>query len=229
MRSNETSSSSAITCDNAVSTPVPKSTLLVKTVMIPSEPTTSHESSWVGNGLPLNPDCSPNPAALICGPNRENPITRPVAFFTKSLREIAVLAILCSPRFISFRRRTFHGADNSHVRSAAAEVGVQRLLDFGHGGVGIAVEQSLSRHDHAVRAIAALSSLLFDKRRLNRSGMSAASQTLERGNVSFSHRADRNAARPDGAAFRQYRARSALRHSTAKFGTVQLKLVSQHV
>src|SRR5579872_6592751 len=130
MRWKDTSSSSAITCDNAVSTPVPKSTLLVKTVMTPSEPTTSQESSWVGNGLPLNPDCSPRPAARRSGPNRENPTTKPVVVFTKSLREIAVFFISYSPFLISSLRRAFDGAKDAHMRSAAAQIGIQSLLDL---------------------------------------------------------------------------------------------------
>src|SRR5262249_60439142 len=71
-----------------------------------------------------------------------------------------------------------HGADDAIVRGAPAEVTVQRLLDLALARPGIAIEQRLCRHDHAVAAEAALTGLLLDESALERMQQVIGAQTL---------------------------------------------------
>ena len=61
-----------------------------------------------------------------------------------------------------------NGADDPVVRSAPAEIAVERGADVGVGRVGIALEQRVRLDDDAGRAVAALSGLLVDERLLQR-------------------------------------------------------------
>src|SRR5258706_16390256 len=60
-------------------------------------------------------------------------------------------------------RGAFHGAHDSEVRAAAAEIVLQRVLDFGDAGFGIGFQKRRGLHDHAVDAITALHRLFFDE------------------------------------------------------------------
>src|SRR4051812_18046618 len=71
------------------------------------------------------------------------------------------------------------------MRRAAAEVPVQRLADLVIGGPGIALEQRLGRHQHAVAAVAALAGLLLDEGLLQRMGVVDGADALDRGDVAL--------------------------------------------
>src|SRR3546814_10671908 len=60
------------------------------------------------------------------------------------------------------------GAHDPEMRSAAAEITLQRLLDVAVARIGVFVEQRLRGHDHAVDAVAALRGLLVDEGLLDR-------------------------------------------------------------
>ena len=57
--------------------------------------------------------------------------------------------------------------------------------DFFLAGIWIAVQQNLGSHDHAVGAVAALSSLLIDERSLQRVRFLGGTQSLERDDLIF--------------------------------------------
>src|SRR5580704_15341933 len=59
-------------------------------------------------------------------------------------------------------------AHNPIMDTAPTELSREGVLDVLFAGVAIAVQQSLCGHDHAVRAVAALSSLLIDEGPLQR-------------------------------------------------------------
>src|SRR5512132_3374757 len=118
MRSNGASSSSATICRSAVDTPVPNSTLPLKTVMEPSADTTNQESSCEpGGALRAEPELACNG---LCAPNEKPTMSTPV-LFTKSRRESElVIAVASTSPCIATPcnaqcRRTLDRADNPHV------------------------------------------------------------------------------------------------------------------
>lgn len=64
-------------------------------------------------------------------------------------------------------RRMFDGFDNLHITGAHAKIAGQRLADFRFGGIGIASQQRMTRHDHPRRAVTALKSVMFNEGFLN--------------------------------------------------------------
>jgi len=93
----------------------------------------------------------------------------------------------------------------------------------------IAVEQVGRRHDHAARAIAALSRLLIDEGLLQRVRLVERAEPFERGHLVSLDRAYRRHAGASSRAVDQHRAGAALRQAAAVFGAIELEIVAQHV
>src|SRR3546814_21148732 len=72
------------------------------------------------------------------------------------------------------------GAHDPEMRSAAAEITLQRLLDVAVARIGVFVEQRLRGHDHAVDAVAALRGLLVDEGLLARVRLVDRAEPFER-------------------------------------------------
>src|SRR5256885_14300791 len=62
--------------------------------------------------------------------------------------------------------RALDGADNSQMRSAAAQILRERGANLRVGGLAVGLQQGCGLHDHAVDAVAALRGLLVDERLL---------------------------------------------------------------
>src|SRR6267378_4322996 len=106
---------------------------------------------------------------------------------------------------------------------------VQGLLDLALARAGIAVEQRLGGHDHAVAAIAALAGLLLDEGALQRVELVDRAQSLERGDGSLRSGRHRHRAGARGLAVDQHGARAALGEPAAELRAVQLQVVAQDV
>src|SRR2546421_7611982 len=106
---------------------------------------------------------------------------------------------------------------------------VQRRLDVAVTRPGIAIEQGLGRHDHAVAAIPALARLLLDERPLERMQPLGGAEPFDRRDVALGDARDRRHAGAHGLAVHQYRARAALREPAAELGAVQLEIVAQYI
>src|SRR6266404_1172913 len=106
---------------------------------------------------------------------------------------------------------------------------VQRRLDVAVARPGIAIEQRLRRHHHAVAAVAALAGLLLDERPLERMQRLDGAEPLDRRDVALRDARDRRHAGAHGLAVHQHRARAALREPAAELGAVQLEIVAQYI
>jgi len=71
------------------------------------------------------------------------------------------------------------------VDAAPTKLIREGVLDFLFAGVSIAVQQSLCGHDHAIQAVAALTGLLVDERRLQRVRLLKRTQSLKSGDLVF--------------------------------------------
>src|SRR5216110_522739 len=125
--------------------------------------------------------------------------------------------------------RALHGANDAVVRGAAAQVLVQGLLDLALARAGIAVEQRLGGHDHAVAAVAALAGLLLDESALQRVELLDRAQSLERGDGSLRRGRDGHRAGAHGFAVDQHGAGPALGETATELRAVQLQVVAQDV
>ena len=74
------------------------------------------------------------------------------------LRKLRRLPLRCS----------LNGLDDSSVARAAAEVALERFLDFLVGGMGMSIEQSFGGHDHPRRTEATLHRPMLDESLLQR-------------------------------------------------------------
>src|SRR5580693_5491314 len=114
-----TSSSSATICDKAVTTPVPRSTLLVKTVTLPSWPIASQESSEVASGSAPKgaSDC---PRIRDRGPAKLKLTMRAPVRLTNCLREIGFVFIFEPPDSGFLSGGPLDRTQNPQVTAAAA-------------------------------------------------------------------------------------------------------------
>src|SRR5260370_11207235 len=134
----------------APSTPCPMSILPKNAVTLPSACTAIQESSWVGwsGGLVSEPDwasASPITAGVAIV------TTNAPAAFRRSRRAMAKVTVMTGS--LCRARGAFDGAQNRHVRAAAAFETGETLADLGVGGVRLLLEERRRRHDPAVDAI----------------------------------------------------------------------------
>src|SRR5215470_11677597 len=152
-----TSSSSAAICASAVLMPVPSSTLLVKTVTVPSCATAIQESSCDGSGIPGASSSAAKRSRA--GKRLKLTMSAPPAFSNSRRESSDVFIALLLSNLLS--RGALDRAENARVRAAAAEIPRERFLDVGVARLRLFVEQRLGAHDEAVGAVAALERLLF--------------------------------------------------------------------
>src|SRR5215468_7308889 len=105
---------------------------------------------------------------------------------------------------------------------------VQRLLDLQVARPGIAIEQRLGRHDHAVAAEAALTRLLLDEGALERMQLVHGAQALDSRDAARRRRHRRDA-RTDRLAVHQHGAGATLGETAAELRAVELQVVSEDV
>src|SRR5262249_47439489 len=216
MRPSGTSNSSAAICASAVFTPVPSSTLLVKTVTVPSLATAIQESSCVGSGVP---GACASPAKRASAGNRlKLTISAPPAL-SSSRRDSSVFIEVSSD---GLSGRALDRAENARVRGAAAEIARERLLDFGVGGLGIRVEQRLGADDEAVDAVAALERLLLDERLLQGMRIFRRAEAFERRDRAAADVLHLQRAGAHRLAVDEDGARAALREAAAELRPVEL-------
>src|SRR5215469_6443594 len=229
MRLTDTSSSSATICASAVTVPVPISTLLVKTVIVPSAPTANQESSACGSRSPLGNrlegDCAKR--LLAVGKRLKLTISAPVPL-RNCLRESSIVFISLPPSLYLLSRRALHRAQNPRVGAATAEVSGQRFLDLTIRGLWIGIEQHLGAHDHAVDTIAALHRLLIDKSLLQGVKFLGRSESFESGHRTIGRGLDLSHAGANRAVH-DHGASTALSKPAAEFRPVELQLVAQDV
>src|SRR5438105_5231673 len=98
---------------------------------------------------------------------KEKPTTRIPVCFRKSRRESSLIMTNLPALFVARAalrnaqcRGAFHGAHDPHVRSAAAQVAVERRANLRSRGTFVSHDERRSRHDHSVDAVAALRGLL---------------------------------------------------------------------
>src|SRR5262245_18965463 len=105
---------------------------------------------------------------------------------------------------------------------------VQRLLDLQVARPGIAIEQRLDRHDHAVAAEAALTRLILDEGALERMRSVHGAQALDGQDAAPRGQHWRDA-RTDRLAVHQHGAGAALGETAAELRAVELQVVSEYV
>eukprot|EP01132_Coremiostelium_polycephalum_P020033 gene20034-23819_t len=111
--------------------------------------------------------------------------------------------------------------------AAAAEVARQLGAHLGFAGVGIAVEQGLGGHDHAVEAVAALGGLFIDEGLLHRVRGLAGAEAFEGDDVAAHGTRQGEDAGTCSHAVDDHRAGAALPQAAAVFGAVELQVIAQ--
>src|SRR6185369_7619706 len=219
-RSSATSSSSATICGSATRRPVPRSTLPVYIVTVPSRWMARKLSTWSrATGLAW---------ARTSRGARLKATTRAPVPSRNSRRVVSSVAI--SGLLSHQRRGALDGGDDALVRAAAAEVVLQRLPDLALRRAGLPRrEERRGLHDHAVDAVAALRRLLLDERLLHQRGLLRRPQPLQRDHLPRAQLRDRQHARAYGLAVDQHGAGAALRQAAPELRAVQSEVVAQDV
>src|SRR4051794_9347776 len=120
----------------------------------------------------------------------------------------------------------FEYADESR---AATEIAGKAFTDFGHRGVGIALQQVGRGHQHAGRADAALRAAAGQKCPLQRVHFSVAGQTLDGFDACALTLQHRNQATVYKLAIHAHCARAALAFTAAFLGSGQVQVFAQHI
>lgn len=122
-----------------------------------------------------------------------------------------------------------HRAYNTHMRAAPAQIRLERGFDLCLARIRFRLQQSLGAHHHAGNAIAALSCLPGDERRLHRAGPFDRTEALDRYDLpSFQYHERRDAGKHslvihhDGAG-------TTLTEAAAELGSIQPQRVSQNI
>src|SRR5262245_44296612 len=239
MRSNATSSSSATIWRSAVETPVPNSTLPLNTVIDPSAATTSHESTWFAAGASRESELA---ASRILTRDNEKPTARIPVDLRKSRRVTAVIPSMASDLLLLIRAslpgtalsdaqlgRALDGADDSHVRSAATEVGVERAPNLLPSWLLVARDEGGRRHDHPVRAVATLRGLRFDESLLHRMRLRSGAETFDRRDGSLCRSGERRRTGAYSASVDVDHTRAALPKSAAELRSGEAEVVAEDV
>ncbi len=116
-----------------------------------------------------------------------------------------------------------------HLLERAATANVRDLeIDLGIGRVGLVLEQSRNRHDHAALAVAALRHVIFDPRLLHLVQRAVLREPLDGGDVLVHHHAHQHRAGAHRDAVDMDRAGPALRDPAAVLGAGQSDVLAQH-
>ena len=209
---------------------MPSSTLPLKTVIEPSAAMTSHESSWFAGGGSGDGRIG-GAATSVARAEREADDQESACAVRKSRRE-SVIASHRRLRCWSTRcscRRAFDRAHDPHVRSAAAEVAVQRRANLRARRLLVARDERRGRHDHPVDAVAALRGLLVDERLLDRMRLVGRAESFDRRDGSAGGGGERRRARANRVAVDVHHARAALSEPAAELGAGEAEVVAQDV
>ena|SRR5215472_3739417 len=114
------------------------------------------------------------------------------------------------------------------MRSAAANVPLQKLFDFGSCWVEIRLQKADAAHNHSGGAVSALEGTGVNKRLLHRMELAVALETLDGRNRLSDSGAHRNLARTTWSARDQDRACSTLAFTATILGAGQSDLVAQY-
>src|SRR5579872_7348882 len=170
MRPVGTYNSSATICMRPVCTPIPISTLPVKTRMVSSLPICSQLSRRPGAGV-AGVSAAKSSGATPA-PDRLNPTNSPPPVLRKSRRED-----MSGPPFHA--GCALNGGSNLHVAAAAADQPAEGRAHLVSGGVRVRVEQGFGRQHPSVQAVAALEGLLFDEGLLHRMWMVGRTESFQ--------------------------------------------------
>src|SRR5258708_1405856 len=140
-------------------------------------------------------------------------------------RNTASISLTSPHRLSRFENR----ADDPVMGPAAAEIAAQSESDLGLARVRVTVKNRFGHRDHAGNAVAALRRLLLDESGLQRVGLLKRPKTFERDDLGLRKRTDRHGAGARRSAVDEHRAGAALTEPAAEFGSVELKIVAQHV
>src|SRR5438876_7985472 len=220
--SQATSRSSATIWAIATSRLCPMSILPKKACTRPSGSTATQESSSVGTsaGLPAAACAS----APVTGGAANETTSAPELF--RNSRRVRVV-MMFSSRHAGLRAPD--GAQDGHVRSAAALEPGEGVAQLRVARLRVLLEVSRGGHHPAVDAVAALRHLLLDIRRLQRVRLVRRAEALEGGDRPAARGGDRQHARAHRLAVQVHGASSALREAAAEVGVVETEIVAQGV
>ena len=105
--------------------------------------------------------------------------------------------------------------------AAAAEIPRQGFFNLAVGGLGILIEQSLTGHDHAVDAVAALDGLFVDEGLLDFVHILGVAQAFDGRDRFVLRRANRRDAGTDRDPVHDHRASTALGQAAAVLGAIE--------
>src|SRR5438552_9189775 len=220
--SQATSSSSATICAITTSRPCPMSILPKKACTRPSGSTAIQESSSVGTSAGLPPaTCA---SAPVSGGAANETTSAPEVF--RNSRRVRVVMVFSS-RQASLR--ALDGAQDGHVRSAAALEPGEGVAQLRVARLRVLLEVSRGGHHPAVDAVAALRHLLLDIRRLPRVRLVRRAEALEGGDRPAARGGHRQHARAHRLAVQVHRASAALRAAAAEVGIIETEIVAQGI
>src|SRR5438132_3296897 len=128
-----------------------------------------------------------------------------------------------------FMRGLHYGFHHPVVRTAAAQVLVERRANLLFGRFPINSKQSRSRHGDAAHAITALRRLLGDQRLLHRVQLAVRTEAFDGSDLFAFYRPDRQIATSQRAPIDQHEARAALAAAAAQAPADQAKVVAQDI
>lgn len=115
------------------------------------------------------------------------------------------------------------------MRETAAENARKRFANFLIGGFWFFIEQRFRRQNYPAKTEAALCSLFIDESLLNRMRLFRCTQTFERDDLLWPHRAHWHYARATNLPLDENRASSTLGEAAAEFRSSQMQFVAEHV
>src|SRR5712692_351661 len=220
--SKATSSSSATICAIATSRLCPMSILPKKACTRPSGSTATQESSSVGTsgGLPALTCAS----ASVSGGAANETTSAPEVF--RNSRRVRVV-MMFSSRHAGLR--ALDGAQDGHVRSAAALEPRQRIAQLRVARFRVLLEIGRGGHYPAIDAVAALRHLLLDIRRLQRMRLLRRTEAFEGGDGLAARGRDRQHARAHRLAVKVHGTSAALCEPAAEVGIIETEIVAKGV
>src|SRR5579864_1518121 len=126
-------------------------------------------------------------------------------------------------------RRAGHGSENASVRAAAAEISAEGLPGLFECEIGSLAKQRVCRHDHAVRAVAALRGLFGNECGLYAVRLVWSPKTFKGRYCVPCYLFDWRHTRADRLVIYQYCTSATLCQTAAEFGRTESKNIAQDV
>src|SRR2546426_8170395 len=220
--SQATSSSSATICAIATSRLCPMSILPKKACTRPSGSTAIQESSSVGTSAGLPPaTCATAP---VSGGAANETTSAPEVF--RNSRRVRVVMMFSSRQA---GLGALDGAQDGHVRSAAALEPGERDAQLRVARLRVLLEIGRGGHHPAVDAVAALRHLLLDIGCLQRVRLARRAEALDGGDRLAARGGDRQHARAHRLAVEVHGTSAALREAAAEVGIIRTEIGAQGV